>query len=137
MVCDWSTGKWTVESITITTSGSGIPRPARGSGLAVCLLGSEDGYRVFYTDAASGALQHLRWTNDDPVWSHAGVVSRDQISGGGGALAATFPGDTNMTVVVPRDGQNLGFARWYDDDLWHLGAYSPSATQHTHTHTHA
>ncbi len=107
----YDTGEWII-------SGVDAPRASPATGLAVVLLGADDGYRVFYNDL-DGRLQALAYTRATSEWLYNGIVSPDNATVPG-AIAATFPGDTNITVITARDGANMEVSRIYADNTWHI-----------------
>lgn len=92
---------------------SDAPSIHPNTGLAALVLGETTGYRVYYHDD-DGAVNELQYLNK--VWSHRGIVSHDINTLP--VLAATFSGAENITVVSPRDDQNLAAARWMKDETW-------------------
>ncbi|KAI1105979.1 hypothetical protein F4804DRAFT_80498 [Jackrogersella minutella] len=112
--CDWNTGHWQSSGEYITSEGS--PKVSPTSALSVVLLGSTDGYRVFYNDL-EGTLHQVGYTTST-AWAYYGVVSQDQTSAQ--AIGSTFTDKNNISVVRPRDDKNIGVSRWYSDNLWHI-----------------
>ncbi|KAI1488460.1 hypothetical protein F5X96DRAFT_680480 [Biscogniauxia mediterranea] len=125
--CDWGTGRWMNNGDYVISGGA--PKVAPTSGLSAVLLGTTDGYRVFYNDLG-GTMHHVGYTSDTRAWGYYGVVSRDTASSQ--AIGSTFyaqNGRLNITVVRPRDAQNLGEARLNADNLWHLSSFPEPLTQ--------
>ncbi|KAI0173604.1 hypothetical protein GGR52DRAFT_394920 [Hypoxylon sp. FL1284] len=119
--CDSNSGHWYSTGEYIISGGS--PKVASDTGLAAVLLGSTDGYRVFY-NGLDGTLHQIGYTTTT-TWQYYGVVSNDKM--GSQAIAATFA-NKNITVVRPRDGKNVGVSRLYKDGLWHLSSFPESLT---------
>ncbi|KAI1635981.1 hypothetical protein F4809DRAFT_641965 [Biscogniauxia mediterranea] len=133
--CDWATGRWMNNGDYIISGGA--PKVAPTSGLSAVLLGATDGYRVFYNDLG-GTMHHVGYTSDTSAWGYYGVVSQDTASSQ--AIGSTFyskNGLLNITVVRPRDSQNLGEARLNADNLWHLSSLPEPLTQSGNQSTNA
>lgn len=111
--CNMTTGMFLSQGNWVISAGA--PTPHSNSGLASIVLGSESGYRVYYHDS-DGAINELSYTNDDG-WKYLGVISHDINSLP--ALGAAFSGKNNITVVSPRDEQNIGVTRYTKDDTWY------------------
>ncbi|KAI1080111.1 hypothetical protein F5B20DRAFT_540807 [Whalleya microplaca] len=125
MKCDWNTGRWENNGDYVISGGA--PKVAPNTGLSVVLLGSTAGYRVFYNDLG-GVLHYLGYTSDTQRWGYYGIVSNDKASSQ--AIGSTFiTNNNNITVVRPRDGQNMGVSRWYSDHLWHIGSFPQTLTR--------
>ncbi|XXH03119.1 hypothetical protein Hte_009512 [Hypoxylon texense] len=119
--CDWNTGHWQNTGEYVTSGGS--PKVAPDTGLSVVLLGATDGYRVFYNDL-DGTLHQIGYTSST-TWKYYGVVSNDKVSAQ--AIGSTFS-NSNITVIRPRDGKNMGVSRLYSDHSWHLSSFPESLT---------
>ncbi|KAI1379975.1 hypothetical protein F4677DRAFT_408150 [Hypoxylon crocopeplum] len=120
--CDWNTGHW--QNTGEFTISQGSPKVSPTSGLSAVLLGSTNGYRVYYNDL-DGTLHQIGYT-PTTTWGYYGVVSHDKASSQ--AIASTFSGNDNITVVRPRDDLNMGVSRWYTDNLWHVSAFPQNLT---------
>ncbi|RYP19406.1 hypothetical protein DL765_003379 [Monosporascus sp. GIB2] len=120
--CDTATGQWDSNGDWIISHGSPTASPT--TGLAVVLLGAEDGYRVFYNDV-DGRVHAIAYTTDTG-WLYHGVVSRDKSTAH--VIAATFPNDSNITVVTPKDAENMEISRIYGDGLWHVSTFPTPLT---------
>lgn len=125
--CDTATGHWYDTGDYIITND--CPKASPTSGLAVILFGSDDGYRVFYHDL-DGRIQSVSYMSSTEKWLYNGIVNPDtngrgnsSSSSSGGAIAATFPNDNNITVITARDAENLEISRIYGDDTWHICEY--------------
>ncbi|KAI1460116.1 hypothetical protein F4805DRAFT_16170 [Annulohypoxylon moriforme] len=114
--CDWNTGHWQNTGEYITSGGS--PKVSPTSALSVVLLGSMDGYRVYYNDL-EGSLHQIGYTSATS-WAYYGLVSNDKTSAQ--AIGSTFS-KKNITVMRPRDDSNIGVSRLYSDNLWHLSTF--------------
>ncbi|KAL7620945.1 hypothetical protein AAE478_008256 [Parahypoxylon ruwenzoriense] len=116
--CNWTTGRWQNRGEWVISGGA--PKIAPDSGLSAVLLGSKDGYRVFYNDL-QGNLHHIGYTSNT-AWAYYGVVSHDSASSQ--AIGSTFsPKSNNISIVRPRDAQNMGVSRLYADNLWHISSF--------------
>ncbi|KAI2472297.1 hypothetical protein F4781DRAFT_438521 [Annulohypoxylon bovei var. microspora] len=114
--CDWNTGHWQNTGEYVTSGGA--PKVSPTSALSVVLLGSMDGYRVYYNDL-EGALHQIGYTTATS-WAYYGLVSNDKTSAQ--AIGTTFS-KKNITVVRPRDDGNMGVSRLFSDNLWHLSSF--------------
>ncbi|KAI0883861.1 uncharacterized protein GGS22DRAFT_26845 [Annulohypoxylon maeteangense] len=114
--CDWNTGHWINTGEYVTSGGS--PKVSPTSALSVVLLGSVDGYRLYYNDL-EGSLHQIGYTTATS-WAYYGLVSNDKTSSQ--AIGTTFS-KKNITVVRPRDDNNIGVSRLYSDNLWHLSTF--------------
>ncbi|KAK4239174.1 hypothetical protein C8A03DRAFT_14440 [Achaetomium macrosporum] len=112
--CDMATGLF--EQTGEWVIGGDVPSIHTNSGLATVLLGDEAGYRVYFHDD-DGAINELGYTPNENAWRYHGVISQD--INALPALAAAFSGSNNITVVSPRDAQNLGATRLNRDDTWY------------------
>ncbi|RYP59060.1 hypothetical protein DL770_010289 [Monosporascus sp. CRB-9-2] len=121
--CDTATGQWDSNGDWIISDGGPAPSPT--TGLAVILLGAEDGYRVFYNDI-DGRVHAIAYTSDTERWLYNGVVSGDNSTAH--VIAATFPNDNNITVVTPKDAENMEISRLYGDGLWHVSTFPTPLT---------
>ncbi|KAK4125302.1 hypothetical protein N657DRAFT_655339 [Parathielavia appendiculata] len=111
--CDMDTGFFKSDGNWVVSRGI-VPSIHNNSGLAVVVLSSTAGYRVYYHDS-NGAINELSYTNADQ-WHHRGVISQDDNSLP--ALAATFSGNNNISVVSARDERNIAVTRWNKDATW-------------------
>jgi hypothetical protein len=102
------TGEWVISG--------GVPSIHANSGLSLVLLGDEAGYRLYFHDD-DGAINELGYTPTDNAWKYHGVISQDINSLP--AVAAAFSGTNNITVVSPRDAQNIAATRLNRDDTWY------------------
>ncbi|KAK7751101.1 hypothetical protein SLS62_006930 [Diatrype stigma] len=124
--CDTATGQWYDTGDYIITND--CPKASPTSGLAVILLGADDGYRVFYHDL-DGRVQSVSYMRSTQNWLYNGLVNPDTNGKGnssstsGGAIAATFPNDNNITVITARDAENLEVSRIYGDGTWHISTF--------------
>lgn len=86
------------------------------TGLAVELLGSTAGYRVFYHDTDS-QVQMLFYTQKTN-WDYGGIVSQDPVSSF--ALGTAHSSTDNITVAVPKSSSNIEVSRFNADKTWHI-----------------
>ena len=117
--CNMTTGMFLSQGNWVVSSGA--PSIHSNSGLAAIVLGAESGYRVYYHDS-DGAINELGYTNDDG-WKYLGLISHDINSLP--ALGAAFSNKNNITVVSPRDEQNIGVTRYTKDDTWYRSTALP------------
>lgn len=115
--CDFPTGRYMHYESLVISDRSGTPAPHTRTGLAVALLGEDEGYRVFFHDR-SMRLQSLRFTRVES-WSYGGPVSTN-INRSGMAIHTMFSGVRNVTVVTPRDDANMELTRLNIDGTWHI-----------------
>ncbi|KAI1875932.1 uncharacterized protein JN550_001428 [Neoarthrinium moseri] len=115
--CDTNTGYWLNTGDWIVSDGA--PSISNSTGLAAVLLGSNDGYRVYYHDT-NNTLCQLGYTSDTE-WDYKGSVSHDGKLGN--AIAAAWSKNKNITVATPKDGENIEVSRFFDDNLWHVTTF--------------
>ncbi|CAJ2504480.1 Uu.00g118740.m01.CDS01 [Anthostomella pinea] len=131
--CDWDTGRWQNTGDYVISNGA--PKVAPTSTVAATLLGSTDGYRVFYNDL-SGVMHEIGYTSDSQKWGYYGVVSHDVASSQ--AISSVYSGsDGNITLVRPRDEKNIGVSRYYSDETWHLESFPEPLTKTGNQSTNA
>ncbi|KAJ0293734.1 hypothetical protein Brms1b_003071 [Colletotrichum noveboracense] len=99
------------------------------TGLAVELLGSENGYRVFFHDEDRRVNVMAYTTKDD--WRWKGRISQDQANST--VLTSTHSGQLNMSVVFPKDAETLEISRYFKDETWHLATLPRTLTNDTLT----
>ncbi|KAL1871982.1 hypothetical protein VTK73DRAFT_1812 [Phialemonium thermophilum] len=130
--CDWPTGKFKRQGSWVISDGA--PSINEKTGLAALLLGSTTGYRVYFHDA-NMTINELGYTTDTD-WGYNGIVSQDpQIST---AISAAFTGKNNITVVSPRDSNNIEVSRFNTDQTWHISTFPrPLAGNLTTSETNA
>ncbi|KAI0119697.1 hypothetical protein F4814DRAFT_251327 [Daldinia grandis] len=121
--CDWNTGHW--ENAGEYVVSGGAPKVAPDSGLSAVLLGSAEGYRVYYNDL-EGTLHAIGYT-PSTTWSYYGVISHDAASSQ--TIGSTFSSNGNISVVRPRDGKNMGLSQFDGDNVWHISTFPQSLTQ--------
>jgi hypothetical protein len=112
--CDTNTGYWSNTGDYVISGAA--PSISPTTGLAVVLLGADNGYRVYYHDA-NGALCQLGYTATT-TWAYNGTISEDVNLGN--AIGAVFTATDNITVVTPKDGENMEVSRYYTDTTWHV-----------------
>lgn len=86
------------------------------TGLAVELLGSTAGYRVYYHDNKS-QVQELFYTTKTN-WNYGGIVSQDPVSSF--ALGTGHSSTDNITVVFPKSDKDIEVSRFNSDNSWHI-----------------
>ncbi|KAL7917431.1 hypothetical protein ACQKWADRAFT_37693 [Trichoderma austrokoningii] len=89
------------------------------TGLAVELLGSTAGYRVFYHDNNS-KVQELFYTTSTN-WNYGGIVSQDPVSTF--ALGTAHSSTDNITVVFPKSDKDIEVSRFNSDKSWHISTF--------------
>lgn len=119
MECDWNTGYWSPTGSYVTSDNA--KSISSSTGLAAVLLGKEGGYRVFYHDNG-GTLRQIGYTAASGKWVDLGEVSPDASSGN--AIGATFSNDNNMTVVTPKNQENMEVSRWNTDQSWRISKFT-------------
>ena len=110
-----NTGYWS-HGGSYTVSG-GARQPSSTTTLSAVVLGATAGYRVFYRDTAN----HLHWIGYTPGasgWNDLGSLSNDDIQTG--AIASAFTEGKNLTVVTPKNKENMEVVRLNDDKSWHI-----------------
>ncbi|KAK8000089.1 hypothetical protein PG990_012689 [Apiospora arundinis] len=129
--CDMNTGYWS-HGGSYTVSG-GAKTPSPNTTLSAVVLGATQGYRVFYRDTAN----HLHWIGYLPGasgWNDYGSVSNDEIKTN--AIGSAFTEGNNITVITPKNNENMEVSRLNDDKSWHISTFprplnSTSATNAT------
>lgn len=94
------------------------------SGLAVDLLGADNGYRVFYHNEDRNVMV-LRYTQTTD-WADGGYVSQGIAAGM--AIGSAHIDKENMTVAFPRGENDIWTSRLEKSGRWRLGLYSVSRT---------
>lgn len=94
------------------------------TGLAVELLGSTAGYRVFYHDN-NAQVQELFYTQKTN-WNYGGIVSQDPVASF--ALGTGHSSTDNITVVFPKSDKDIEVSRFNSDKSWHICKYPIMAT---------
>ncbi|UKZ61172.1 uncharacterized protein TrAtP1_002443 [Trichoderma atroviride] len=89
------------------------------TGLAVELLGSTAGYRVYYHDNNS-QVQELFYTTKTN-WNYGGIVSQDPVSSF--ALGTGHSATDNITVVFPKSDKDIEVSRFNSDKSWHISTF--------------
>ncbi|EQB58768.1 hypothetical protein GCG54_00009140 [Colletotrichum gloeosporioides] len=114
--CDMSTGLYDKKGEYTISSTANVKSIHDETGLAVELLGSENGYRVFFHDEDRRVNVMAYTTKDD--WRWKGRISQDQANST--VLTSTHSGQLNMSVVFPKDSETLEISRYFKDETWHL-----------------
>ncbi|KAK3693600.1 hypothetical protein B0T22DRAFT_44599 [Podospora appendiculata] len=113
-VCDMSTGLFNRTGSWIVSGPA--PSVANNTGLAVTLLGSTAGYRLYYHDETM-TVNELSYTVETN-WEWHGQISQDpQLSP---AIHAAFSGTNNITVVTARDQEDIEVIRLNSDNSWRI-----------------
>lgn len=118
--CDWSSGKFTSQGSWVISGDS--PSVNSQTGLASLVLGSTAGYRVYYHDEDQ-AINEIGYTTETG-WHYREMVSPDHPASS--AIHAAFTGNANISVVFPRDSENIEVTRFNTDDSWHICKFYPS-----------
>lgn len=116
-----NTGYWS-HGGSYTVSG-GAKQPSPNTTLSAVVLGATAGYRVFYRDTAN----HLHWIGYTPGasgWNELGTLSNDEIKSN--AIASAFTEGNNITVITPKDTENMEAVRLNDDKSWHISKLQPT-----------
>ncbi|KAK7985109.1 hypothetical protein PG988_002731, partial [Apiospora saccharicola] len=129
--CDMNTGYWS-HGGSYTVSG-GAKSPSPNTTLSAVVLGATAGYRVFYRDTSN----HLHWIgylSGSSGWSDYGTLSNDEMKSN--AVAVGFTEGNNITVITPKNNENMEAVRLNDDNSWHISTFprplsSPNATNAT------
>ncbi|RGP76418.1 hypothetical protein FLONG3_5303 [Fusarium longipes] len=89
------------------------------SGLAVDLLGADNGYRVFYHNEQRNVmmLHYTQYTD----WTDGGYVSQDNASGI--ALGSAHIDKENITVAFPKGNEDIEISRLEKIGRWRLDAF--------------
>ncbi|OHE96623.1 hypothetical protein CORC01_08080 [Colletotrichum orchidophilum] len=116
-ICNFGTGHYAIKGEYVISATAGVESIHNETGLAVELLGAEDGYRVFFHVEAKTVNVMSYTTKTD--WQLQGVISQDPV--GGMALTSVHSGQLNMSVVFPKDSENVEISRFFKDETWHLG----------------
>jgi hypothetical protein len=93
------------------------------SGLAVDLLGADNGYRVFYHNKYNNVmmLHYTQYTD----WTDGGFVSQDNATGM--ALGSAHIDKENITVAFPKDSDDIEISRLEKAGQWRLGLFFHSS----------
>ncbi|KAF5012588.1 hypothetical protein FDECE_1355 [Fusarium decemcellulare] len=117
--CDMESGKFIRKGEYPISETAQVDSVHQETGLSVSLLGSTDGYRVFYHNE-DRQLMMMSYTADTN-WIDGGAVSLDK--GAGPAIGSGFYGKMNISAVMPRGQDNMEVTRFGGDDKWHLAAF--------------
>ncbi|GKT50776.1 uncharacterized protein ColSpa_10957 [Colletotrichum spaethianum] len=115
-VCNFATGHYNIKGEYLISSTASVESIHSETGLAVELLGAEDGYRVFFHDEDKKVNVMSYTTKTD--WQLQGAISQDPV--GGMALTSVHSGQSNISVVYPKDSENFEISRFFKDETWHL-----------------
>ncbi|KAJ0317645.1 hypothetical protein COL5a_011010 [Colletotrichum fioriniae] len=114
--CNFDTGHYAIKGEYVISATAGLESIHNQTGLAVELLGADDGYRVFFHDEAK-TVNVLSYTTKTD-WQLQGPISQDPV--GGMALTSVHSGQLNMSVVFPKDSENVEISRFFKDEMWRL-----------------
>ncbi|OBS21658.1 hypothetical protein FPOA_07994 [Fusarium poae] len=89
------------------------------SGLAVDLLGADNGYRIFYHNEHRNVmmLHYTQYTD----WTDGGFVSQDNATGM--ALGSAHIDKENITVAFPKDSEDIEISRLEKAGQWRLDSF--------------
>lgn len=113
--CDWLSGKFVSQGEWVISGDA--PSVSSNTGLASLVLGSTAGYRVYYHDD-NQAVNEIGYTTETG-WHYRDMVSPDHHSASS-AIHAAFTGNANISVIFPRDSENIEVTRFNTDDSWHI-----------------
>jgi hypothetical protein len=124
LTCDWTTGQFTRTGSWVVSYGAPAVHPE--TGLGSLLLGSSAGYRVYYHDQKM-AIRVIYYSNDNG-WAYHGRVSADPMAttaiGVSQYANPNNQGNANITVVAPRDDENMEASRFnVDESYWICRSY--------------
>lgn len=117
--CDWPTGKFINQGTWLISADT--PSVSNSTGLASLVLGSEAGYRVYFHDE-DRAINELGYTPEGG-WRYRELISPDLPTSS--AIHAAFSGKNNISVVFPRDAENVEVDRYNSDETWHISNLPP------------
>ncbi|KAL7784315.1 hypothetical protein V8C37DRAFT_406365 [Trichoderma ceciliae] len=117
--CDPESGTFVQQGEYVISDTAKVKSVHANTGLAVELLGSTAGYRVFYHDEDSqvNELSYTTKTN----WNYYGTVSQDPTSGF--ALGSAHSSTNNITVVFPKSAKDIEVSRLNKDGTWHISTF--------------
>ncbi|KAB5546882.1 hypothetical protein GE09DRAFT_1129000 [Coniochaeta sp. 2T2.1] len=115
--CDWPTGKFINQGTWLISADT--PSVSNSTGLASLVLGSEAGYRVYFHDE-DRAINELGYTPEGG-WRYRELISPDRPTSS--AIHAAFSGKNNISVVFPRDAENVEVDRYNSDETWHITTF--------------
>ncbi|GJC82951.1 hypothetical protein ColLi_05789 [Colletotrichum liriopes] len=115
-VCDFGSGHYQIKGEYVISATAGVESIHNETGLSVELLGAEYGYRVFFHDEDKKVNVMSYTTKTD--WQLEGPISQDPVRGM--ALTSVHSGQSNMSVVFPKDSENLEISRYFKDETWRL-----------------
>ncbi len=116
--CDWSTGKLNLKNSSIVSNVTGAPPVHNNTGLTSVMMGTTESHAFYH--AADMSIHHLTlFTNiNNGQWTYAGAVDKDTPSNT--AIFCQYSSTRNMSLIYPRDGANIGVARFNIDNSWHI-----------------
>ncbi|KAF6838927.1 hypothetical protein CPLU01_02197 [Colletotrichum plurivorum] len=114
--CNMETGLYTVKGEFDISATAKLTSIHPETGLAVELLGADNGYRLFFHDENKRVSALSYTTKTD--WELVGRISQEEVPTM--VLSSLHSGQMNMSVVFPKDAQNLEISRYYKDNTWRL-----------------
>ncbi|KAM0197734.1 hypothetical protein ACHAPI_004459 [Fusarium lateritium] len=117
--CNMTTGKLVRKDEYQISETAEVDSIHSESGLSVELLGANDGYRVFYHNENRQVMMMSYTTVTN--WIDGGTVSQDTTAGM--ALGSTHYDKENMTVVFPKDSDDIETSRLEKSGTWKLAAF--------------
>jgi hypothetical protein len=114
-----STGEWILSgNWPISTD---CPSVNHNTGLTLLQLGTVNGYRLYYLDAAM-TVQLLNYNPNTTLWTYGGTVSDDEQLTTSMASEFHTEGDstTNITIATVRDLDNIEVSRLDHDEGYHI-----------------
>ncbi|KAF9871541.1 hypothetical protein CkaCkLH20_10952 [Colletotrichum karsti] len=114
--CNTATGRYTAKGEYVISTTAHVESIHPETGLAVELLGAEEGYRLFFHDEDKRVNVLAYTTKTD--WQLRGRISQDEVASM--ALSSVHSGQSNVSVVFPKDSENLEISRYFKDDTWRL-----------------
>ncbi|KAH7191893.1 uncharacterized protein B0J16DRAFT_353504 [Fusarium flagelliforme] len=117
--CDMKTGKLVRSGEYRISETAEIDSIHNNSGLAVDLLGADNGYRVFYHDEERNVMV-LRYTQTTD-WADGGYVSQGIAAGM--AIGSAHIDKENMTVAFPRGENDIWTSRLEKSGRWRLAGF--------------
>jgi hypothetical protein len=121
--CNMKTGKLVRNGEYRISETAEVDSIRNESGLAVDLLGADNGYRVFYHNKYNNVmmLHYTQYTD----WTDGGFVSQDNATGM--ALGSAHIDKENITVAFPKDSDDIEISRLEKAGQWRLGLFFHSS----------
>ncbi|RGP66774.1 hypothetical protein FSPOR_6369 [Fusarium sporotrichioides] len=117
--CNMKTGKLVRNGEYRISETAEVDSIRNESGLAVDLLGADNGYRVFYHNKYNNVmmLHYTQYTD----WTDGGFVSQDNATGM--ALGSAHIDKENITVAFPKDSDDIEISRLEKAGQWRLESF--------------